>query len=280
VSISYLWEGVSFDPGLELGRGLFTPLEVTLLETPVDADGQVVRDTFGNVDNLLNTDISESGSDNIRGETEESLGNLTGTGVLVVKSGDESKRFTPSVDLEMDRTLGEDGSLTWSQSVADESSTVLLDEPDFHLTVNEVKKLSRPGMGVGGIHSARFHLSDSHGYAIRKERREVGDVGEREVSPGAPAGTDSSIEIKEEIFVVLEDVETSDLSRCPLQISHERSGLGGIGDLSDSLESGSEDDRDSGDELHSALRLGVVRKGDENVRERCFLPLPEDAPTG
>jgi len=119
-----------------------------------------------------------------------------------------------------------------------------------------------------------LHLSDSHGYAIRKERREVGDVGECEVSPGVPAGTDSSIEIKEEliqtrrsaarssdgsrsgthIFVILEDVETSHLSRCPLQISHERSGLGGIGDLSDSLESGSEDDRDGGDELHSALR--------------------------
>ena len=45
-----------------------------------------------------------------------------------------------------------------------------------------------------------LHLSDSHGYAIRKERREVGDVGEREVSPGAPAGTDSSIEIKEELI--------------------------------------------------------------------------------
>jgi len=83
-----------------------------------------------------------------------SLGNLTGTGVLVVKSSDESKRFTPSVDLEMDRTLGEDCSLTWSQSVADESSSVLLDEPDFHLTVNEVKELSRPGMGVGGVHPA------------------------------------------------------------------------------------------------------------------------------
>jgi len=172
---------------LQLGRGLFAPLEVALLETPVDTDGQVVRDTRGDVDNLLNANISKSGGDDIRWETEESLGDLTGTGVLVVKSGDESERLTPDVDLEMDRTLGENGSLTRRQSVAHETSSVLLDEPDFHLTVNEEKELCRSGMGVGGVHSARCHLTDSHGHAIRKERGEVGDIGESEVSAGAPA---------------------------------------------------------------------------------------------
>ena len=119
-----------------------------------------------------------------------------------------------------------------------------------------------------------LHLADSHGDAVCKERREVGDIGESEVSPGAPDGTDSSIVIKQELIqirrsaagssdgsrsgthisVILEDVETSHLSRCPLQISHERGGLGGIGGLSDSLESGSEDERDSSGELHSAKR--------------------------
>ena len=84
-----------------------------------------------------------------------SLGNLTGTGVFIVKSGDESKRLTPEVDLVMDRTLGENGSLTWSQIVDDEASPVLLDEPDFHIPVDEVKELGRSGMSMGGIHSAR-----------------------------------------------------------------------------------------------------------------------------
>jgi hypothetical protein len=37
-------ECVSIYPGLLLCLGLFTPLEVALLETPVDANGQVVRD--------------------------------------------------------------------------------------------------------------------------------------------------------------------------------------------------------------------------------------------
>ena len=84
-----------------------------------------------------------------------SLGNLAGTRVLVVKSGDESERLTAGVDLVMDGTLGENGSLTWGQGVDDEASSVLLDEPDFHVAVNEVKELGRPGMGMGGIHPAR-----------------------------------------------------------------------------------------------------------------------------
>ena len=37
-------ESVSIHPGLQLVRGLWAPLEVALLETPVDADGKVVRD--------------------------------------------------------------------------------------------------------------------------------------------------------------------------------------------------------------------------------------------
>jgi len=84
-----------------------------------------------------------------------SLGDLAGTGVLVVKSSDESDRFTPEVDLVMDRTLGENGSLTLSQSVDDEASSVLLNEPGFHIPVDEVKELGRSGMGMGGVHSAR-----------------------------------------------------------------------------------------------------------------------------
>ena len=117
-----------------------------------------------------------------------------------------------------------------------------------------------------------LHPTDSHGHAIRKKRGEVDDIGKSEVSPSAPDGTDSSIVIKQpliqirrsaagssdgsrsgtHISVILEDVETSHLSRCPLQISHESGGLGGIGGLSDSLESGSKDERDSSDELHGA----------------------------
>lgn len=39
-----LRESVAVDTGLLLGRGLITPLEVTLLKTPINADSQVVRD--------------------------------------------------------------------------------------------------------------------------------------------------------------------------------------------------------------------------------------------
>jgi hypothetical protein len=41
---SVLGESISIHPGLQLVRGLWTPLEVALLEAPVDTDGKVVRD--------------------------------------------------------------------------------------------------------------------------------------------------------------------------------------------------------------------------------------------
>ena len=79
-------------------------------------------------------------------------------------------------------------------------------------------------------------MNDSHGHAVRKEGREVGDIGEGEVPAGIPYGTDSSIVIEQplvqirrsaatlidgqlssaHISILLEDIETSHLSRCPL----------------------------------------------------------------
>jgi hypothetical protein len=265
-------ESVSFDAGLLLGLGLFTPLEVALLETPVDTDGQVVRDTSGESDDFLNTNISKGSSDDIRWETEESLGNLVNTRILIVESRDEGDGFTAEVDLEVDRTLGENGPLALGQGVADEASTVLLNEPDLHLTVNEEQELGRSGVSVWGVHSARCHLTDSQGHAVREKGREIRDVGDGEVPTGIPGGSNSSIIIEQpliqvrrsaarsrdgsrsntHIFVVLENVEASDLGRCPLQVRHEVGGFDGVCGLSDSLENSSEDERDSGGELHDA----------------------------
>jgi len=176
LGISSLGEGVSFDPWLLLVHRLRAPLEATLLETPVNTDGHAIRDTFGDVDNFLNTNLSEGRSDDVRRETEVSLGDLASTGIFVVESGDERERLTPEVDLIVNRTLGKEGALTWAQFVDNKASSVLLDEPSFHLAVNVEKDLGCSGMGVGGVHSARCHLSDGHGYAIREERREVSDV--------------------------------------------------------------------------------------------------------
>jgi len=247
-----LREGVSIDPGLLLGLGLVTPLEVALLETPINTDGKVVRDTSGEVDDLLNTDISKGGSDDIRWETEKSLGDLVNARVFVVKSSDESNWFTAEVELVVDRSLGENGSLTLTQGVDDEASAVLLDEPGVHLTVNEEQELRRSGMGVRAVHSARCHLADCQGHPVGEERREVRDVGDGEVPAGVPCGPNSSIVIKQPIVVVLEDIEASDLSRCPLQIRHEIGCRGSVCGLGDGLESGSENERDSYGELHYA----------------------------
>ena len=56
LSISYLRESVSIDPGLLLGRGLIAPLETALLEAPIDTDGKAVRD-------LEKYDVHASGKD-------------------------------------------------------------------------------------------------------------------------------------------------------------------------------------------------------------------------
>lgn len=76
---------------MQLGGGLVAPLEVAFLEAPVDSDGQVVRDleehgvsvkrgckeaairtyTSGNINNLLNADVSKSGRDDVGWETED-----------------------------------------------------------------------------------------------------------------------------------------------------------------------------------------------------------------
>jgi hypothetical protein len=84
-----------------------------------------------------------------------SLGDLTDTRVLVVESGDKSQRLTPEVDLVMDRSLGEERSLTFAHGVDDEASAVLLDEPSFHLAINDVQELGCSGVSVGAVHPAR-----------------------------------------------------------------------------------------------------------------------------
>lgn len=169
LSVTFLRESVSVNPGLLLCRGLWAPLDVAPLETAVDADRKVVRDASGEFNDLLNTDISKSCSDDISRETKESLGDLAGTRVLIVKRGDESKGFTPKVGLEMGRTLGENRTLTLSQGVDNESRPVLLNKPRLELTAaGEVQELGRSGMGVRRVHSTRCQLTDGHSHPIGK----------------------------------------------------------------------------------------------------------------
>lgn len=64
------------------------------------------------------------------------------------------------------------------------------------------------------------------------------------------------------IVVICKDLKTSHLSRGLFQICDELGGLGGVGGLGDDLESGSEDERESGEELHGEIHVRAVRKGD------------------
>jgi hypothetical protein len=53
-------------------------------------------------------------------------------------------------------------------------------------------------MGFGDLR----HLSDSHGHAIRKERREVGDIGKGEVPTSVPCGTNTGIVVEQPLIQI------------------------------------------------------------------------------
>ena len=50
--------------------------------------------------------------------------------------------------------MGEKGTLAFSQDVVDEASSILFNEPGFHLSAYEIKDLGRSGVGVRGVHAA------------------------------------------------------------------------------------------------------------------------------
>jgi len=200
-------QGIICNSRLLLFRCLITPCETALLETPFDTDGHVIWDPSGKVGNLLETDISESGLSDVRGEPEESLSDLAGARVLVIESGDKENWTTANIDLIMDRSLREKGALTFGQDVVDEGSTVLLDETGFHLSVYEVKELGRSGVGVRGIHAAwskhfnesgriaesrirnvSLHLYNSHGHTVGEQGGEICNVSGSDIATCAPCG--------------------------------------------------------------------------------------------
>ena len=71
----------------------------------------------------------------------------------------------------MDRTLGENRSLSFAQGVDHEASPVLLDESGLHITVDEEKELGRSGVGMGGVHSTRSKRWVSKGIVREVEDR-------------------------------------------------------------------------------------------------------------
>jgi len=90
----------------------------------------------------------------VKADKLTSLRNLGGTGVFVVKRGDEEDRVAAGVDLVVDRPLREERTLTFGQDIVDEASTVFFDESGFHLSSHKVKDLGRSGVGVRGVHAA------------------------------------------------------------------------------------------------------------------------------
>ena len=59
-------------------------------------------------------------------------------------------------------------------------------------------------MGLGDLR----RLSDSHGHAIRKERREVGDIGKGEVPTRVPCRTNTDIVVEQPLIQIRRSAAT------------------------------------------------------------------------
>ena len=60
--------------------------DATTLQALVNAEDDVVGDVCLEVRDVLNTETAESGTDDVRGKTEEALSDLLDTGVLAVEA--------------------------------------------------------------------------------------------------------------------------------------------------------------------------------------------------
>ena len=81
-----LRERIARNTRLALRAWLSGALNAAALEALVNAENDVVGDVRLKVRDVLDTEATEGGADNVRGKTEEALANLVDTGVLAVEA--------------------------------------------------------------------------------------------------------------------------------------------------------------------------------------------------
>ena len=78
--------GIRGDARLALRTRLAGALDAAALEAFVNAEDNVVGDECLEIRDLLHAETAESGTDDVRGKTEEALSDLRDTGVLAVEA--------------------------------------------------------------------------------------------------------------------------------------------------------------------------------------------------
>jgi hypothetical protein len=186
--------------GLLLFLRLVTTLDLALVEATLDAKGERIWDRRGNPHHLVNSDITKRGIDDLRWNPEEPLGNGRSTRVHTVQTSHEADGLAVQVRLEVEGSLGEDGTLTRAEDVGDESRPVVSDETDFKARPRyHVEEFSGTRVKVRRGQSARRHLTDSQRHALTEEVGEVCKVGDGDISASSLDNAYPSIEVKDEI---------------------------------------------------------------------------------
>ena len=84
--LDVLGESVRSNAGLALSSVLGRALDAAAREALLNAEDDVVGDECLEIEDLLDTETTESGTNNVRGKTEEALGDLLDTRVLAIEA--------------------------------------------------------------------------------------------------------------------------------------------------------------------------------------------------
>lgn len=147
-----------------------------LLDTLGDGDGDVGLE-LGEVAGVDLLGEAEGGVDDGRVDVdEEVLGDGAGTGVLGVEAGDANGRLAVEVLLEVDRALGEDGTLELGQGRVELGrQTILQDEAGQHRGLGDQgEELGRVRVDVRGVKTAGVEEDTGSRNAQVSEDGEVG----------------------------------------------------------------------------------------------------------
>lgn len=159
----------------------------------------------------------------------------------------------------MEGVLGEDESLTGGEGALDESGTVFEDETDLkRITRQHVEELGGTRMVVRRGQSTRSQSTNREGHTLSVEEREIGDVGDCQISAGPPGEADTLIEVKN-VFAPTEKVELLGGGCCgshPLEDGGDLSGVCGLGGSS---EGGAQQESGESSESHHASLIGEGR---------------------
>jgi len=162
----------------------------------------------------IDDDVSTDGSgENVAWELEEVIGNLGGTWIFVVETGDEDGLTAVWVEFLVDSTLWENVQLEGGDVGVDDTGTVLKNNGAVETTDDWNVQFGSTGMGMWGIETA--WAEETHGHSGTGtdqgwESLSVGNNDTTSITSGNLDGTRWVSEVENEVLI-LEQSDTIEL---------------------------------------------------------------------